>query len=592
MNFKALFFVVVAVISLSSCSKKQNSPAPITKPQPVEKPVKLVVAALTDLHGALEPSAAKSADGKIALAGGAATIAAQVELLRNSVNAPFLLIDGGDLFQGTMESNTFEGSPVIQFYNYLGVAAAALGNHEFDFGPEGEKSVPRSIQDDPRGALRKRSEEAKFPFLAVNVREENGSIPSWVKPSVVREVGGLRVGIIGAATEKTPETTNRMNLVGLRFLPPTELIKQEAERLREEEAVDAVILTMHEGGSCADNSLDKQEDLSSCDITDVFKIVEALPYGTLDVVVAGHTHRGVAKRIGRTVIMQAYSNGKYLEWANVPTGSGNERPSVQGLAEICQTVLVYEENGVKKKSCDSYKLKLQKGELEPATFLGQTVEPDAKVNELLKPFLDKVREIKNTPLNVTLLTNFTGGYSEESALGNLVADATRASLDGMDMGLANGGGLRNNLQAGPLLYGHIFSVLPFDNQLAVMRVDGEVVRKLIGVGISGNNGALLWSGLKYRSKDCTILEASVNNEPLSPVKIYSIATSDYLALGGSGISSIGIAPTQVEVFWDRPYILRDVVSRVLPQWKKDLSNTDFFQKDSPRQMREGKCGTL
>lgn len=551
---------------------------------------KVTIAAITDFHGALQPIKTVSADGKIIYSGGAANLASHVKALKESVNGPFLLIDGGDMFQGTMESNLFEGAPVIRFYNYLGVAAAALGNHEFDFGPVGEKAVPRTPSDDPRGALRERSREAKFPILAANVVDESGKTPDWARASTVVTTRGVRVGIIGAATVQTPATTNRMNLGGLTFIDPVPAILKEAKRLRSKQKVDVVVLTMHEGGACDDNSLAHQDDLSSCTIRDVFNIVNALPVGTLDVVVSGHTHRGVAKRIGRTAILQAYSSGQFLAWADVNLSDRAQAPVIQGFAEVCGNKLAYRaEDGQIRETCEAYRLKKLQGEVRPARFLGQEMRPDPKVEKLLAKELEQVKELKEKELGVMALTPFVGGYSNESGLGNLVADATRAAVQNPEIGLSNGGGLRAPLPAGSLRYGDVFAVLPFDNQLAIMQVNGEELLRMMELGISGKQGALLWSGLHFRAQGCKVLEAFVGNEALSPVRMYNVATSDYLALGGSGINSIGIPDSRVNVFWDRPYILRDVVAQILPRWKQ-IRSEDFYNPASPRQVREGKCG--
>src|SRR5215475_2879898 len=86
-----------------------------------------------------------------------------------------LLLDGGDLFQGTLESNLNEGEVVIAAYNAIGYDAAAIGNHEFDFGPSGPSVFPQGPEDDPRGALKARAGEAHFPFLAANIIDKHTS---------------------------------------------------------------------------------------------------------------------------------------------------------------------------------------------------------------------------------------------------------------------------------------------------------------------------------------------------------------------------------------------------------------------------------
>jgi len=587
---RLFYFLLIWSVLFVGCSRDKDKPVDIAPaPAPIKDPSKrITIAAITDFHGALEATEAVSANGKVVLAGGAANLSSHLKILRKNVEGPFLLLDGGDLFQGTMASNLFEGSPVIRFYNFLGVAAAALGNHEFDFGPVGEKSVPREPGDDPQGALKMRAQEADFPILAANVVDDRGLTPAWTLPSKLNEIDGVKVGIIGAATMKTPSTTNRLNLVGLTFQDPIPAIKREAALLREGGA-QVVVLTMHEGGGCDDNRLEKQDDLSSCKIRDIFELVEALPEGTVDVVVAGHTHRGVAKRIKRTAIIQAFSSGQYIARAEVDLAGA--LPEVKGLAEVCGSVLAYQSGSETLRTCDPYRLKKEKlsGEVEPAYFFGQEMKSDPEVERLIADELNQVKERKNRKLEVQALTPFAGNYGEESALGNLVADATRDAYPGAEIGLANGGGVRAPLPVGELNYGHVFSVLPFDNQLAVMKVNGEEILKMIELGISGKQGALLWSGLSFRAKGCVVEEVVVAGEPLTPVRMYSVATSDYLAQGGSGMGAIGVPESRVLVFWDQPFILRDLVANVLPKWKT-IRSEDFFNREAPRQKREGKCG--
>ena len=102
-----------------------------------------------------------------------------------------MLVDAGDMFQGTLESNMTEGAAVVRAYNALGYDAVAVGNHEFDFGPVGPAPSPRAPGDDPRGALKARAAEAHFPFLAANlVDDATGAPPAW--PNVARHDASSR----------------------------------------------------------------------------------------------------------------------------------------------------------------------------------------------------------------------------------------------------------------------------------------------------------------------------------------------------------------------------------------------------------------
>ena len=91
-----------------------------------------------------------------------------------------ILLDAGDMFQGTLESNLFEGAPVVEAYNVLGYNAAAIGNHEFDFGPSGPAPSPTRPDDDAQGALKARAAQAHFPFLAANLVRRGSHKPlAW-----------------------------------------------------------------------------------------------------------------------------------------------------------------------------------------------------------------------------------------------------------------------------------------------------------------------------------------------------------------------------------------------------------------------------
>jgi 5'-nucleotidase len=100
--------------------------------------------------------------------GGLVTISAYADALRDARvedGGAVLVIDAGDMWQGTLDSNLVEGAAVVEAYNAIGFTAAAIGNHEFDFGPVGSKAIPQDAGDDPQGALKQRVSEANFPVL-------------------------------------------------------------------------------------------------------------------------------------------------------------------------------------------------------------------------------------------------------------------------------------------------------------------------------------------------------------------------------------------------------------------------------------------
>src|SRR5690606_22653737 len=115
-----------------------------------QHPILLSVPSTSDLHGHLET---------LPRLGG---FVANVRSARAADGGGMLLLDGGDIFQGELASNLNEGAAVVDAYNVFGYNAAAIGNHEFDFGPAGPRAIPRA-GDNPRGALLARAAQAKFP---------------------------------------------------------------------------------------------------------------------------------------------------------------------------------------------------------------------------------------------------------------------------------------------------------------------------------------------------------------------------------------------------------------------------------------------
>ena len=208
--------------------------------------VTLSIVGTTDLHGAVFPT-----NGR----GGLALLAGFVNNLRAARAADggaVLLLDAGDTFLDGMESNLSEGALVVDAYNAMGYTAAAIGNHEFDFGPVDAPGA-RQTSGDLRGALKARATQAHYPFLAANLIDVATDRPvDWpnVRPSVLVPAAGVRVGIIGVMTIDALSATAAVNVRGLRVAPLAPTIAAEASRLRAAGA-EVIVVTAHAGGFCS-----------------------------------------------------------------------------------------------------------------------------------------------------------------------------------------------------------------------------------------------------------------------------------------------------------------------------------------------------
>ena len=381
---------------------------------------------------------------------------------RKETGGAVVLLDAGDMFQGTLESNLAEGAPVVRVYNALGYDAAAIGNHEFDFGPAGPAPSPTKPDDDPRGALKARATEAHFPFLAANIVDpKTGKPVAWpnVKPSTLMDAAGIKVGIVGVVTASTPRSSLPANVAGLEFRPLAETIASEARKLRAQGA-KVVIAVAHEGGACTNFASPNQ--LDSCDAkSEIFAIARALPKGSVDAIVAGHTHQALAQRVAAVPIIQAYANGRAFGRVDLTV----ERKSGKVIASRLEAPHDLCTTGV-GESCHA-------GDYE-----GRPVRASDEVTQLNAPAFVAAKRKGEELLNVDVLRTLPHNRKQETALGNLLADLMRAAHPS-DVAMINGGGMRASLPAGKLSYGRLYETFPFDNAFASMRLPAGEFRRLL-----------------------------------------------------------------------------------------------------------------
>jgi len=212
----------------------------------------LVVVHTNDMHGQVLPR-----DGS----GGMAELATVIRRER-----PDLILDGGDMFTGTMISDEFLGKPIIEILNKLGYGAVALGNHEFDYG------VPE---------LRNRLKEARFPVLSANIT----GIPE-VQPFTILNAKGLRIGVIGLTVENLADVTHPRNLSTIKIAKAADALRETLPKVRP--LSDLIFLVVHIG-------LEEQ-----------IEIAKAFP--EIRLIVAGHPHVARTTQAGQTLIVESGSS--------------------------------------------------------------------------------------------------------------------------------------------------------------------------------------------------------------------------------------------------------------------------------------------
>ncbi|MBZ4416741.1 bifunctional UDP-sugar hydrolase/5'-nucleotidase [Myxococcus sp. RHSTA-1-4] len=567
MRSSRLVLLALAALATACAGTAPSVPPAAARSAPAE-PVRLTLVGLNDFHGQVEPHRTRLKDGQVVEEGGAATLAAYVARLRADNPDGVVLVDAGDLFQGTLPSNLTEGAVVIDVYNRLRFTAAAIGNHEFDYGPVGPGAMASKPGEDPLGALKARVRQARFPLLSANILEAaTGRRPAWLGNDGTHlvTVKGVKVGLVGLTTEDTPDVTNPANVASLRFLPLAPAALEAARSLRSRGA-EVVVAVAHAGGKCPD--LKNPRDTSSCERGDaeILAMLDALPPGTLDAVVAGHTHQSMGHFFGDVPVIETTGQSRSLGVVELYVDPESRRvlpgrTRIQAAIPLCARV------DADSGTCEGRRLRDRSGvRLVPATFLGAPVVPDAEVAGLLAPALALAEEAQRRPVGVSAATPLARGYAEEGALGNLIADAMR-EVAGADVAVMNPGGVRADLPAGPLSFGHVYEVLPFDNTVAVLQLTGVELRLLLELANASERGAVFpVSGLEVTLARCPgpqrLQDVTLEGgRALEPGRTYRVALPDFLARGGDGVGPVmrALPPERVDLTPARGMDLREAL---------------------------------
>jgi 2',3'-cyclic-nucleotide 2'-phosphodiesterase (5'-nucleotidase family) len=512
------------------------------------------VVSTNDFHGALIGRVHSWSHGDVV--GGAEWVAGYLNIVREENPDGFLYLDAGDSMQGTLISNYFYGASTIEVFNAMGLAAMAIGNHEFDWGQD---------------VLADRVDQADFPFLGANIfykkkhgnpyHGRHGGRPDWAEPYVVKEVNGVNIGIIGVANPETPSITNPVNVADLVFRDPVEAVEEVLPEAEAEGATMIVVLA-HIGGFWPDFA------------EGIGDLACGLDPDKVDLIVSGHTHSRIDDVLCGIPVVQAYSSGTAFARVDLTVDAQTgEVVSYEMNYEPTTTYQTY--YGKKAKYC-----RWDTGECVK-------VQHDREVAAIVDYYEALIEDVKNEVVGETT-TAITREYRYESAMGDWVTDIMRAYDPGIDFAFTNSGGLRADIDAGPITFGEVFEALPFDNTLVVVELDGNEVRQVLEEGITGEHGVVQVSGLQFTFD----YDASAGNRivgdvidpstglPLDPATTYYVAVNDFMAVGGDEYFTLAANP-QTNTY----VLVRDIVV----DWTK--ANSPFTPPEPAIEQRITALGT-
>ncbi|PBB20046.1 bifunctional UDP-sugar hydrolase/5'-nucleotidase [Mesorhizobium sp. WSM4313] len=409
-----------------------------------------------------------------------------------------LLLNAGDSFQGSLFYITYKGAAEEEFLNQIKPDAVTLGNHEFD---DGETALVPYL------------DKAKFPIVSANVvPNDKSGAKDKIKPSIVVEVGGQKIGIVGAVTNDTPELASPGPNIAI--ADDVKSITAEVEKLKAQ-GINKIIAVTHIGYR-------RERD-----------VIAKIP--GVDVVVGGHSHTLLSNTDPK-------AEGPYPTMVDNP--DGYKVPVVQAASYskyLGEFKVVFDDNGVVKEASGA------------PIYLDKSITPDPAVLARIKELGAPIEALKNKEVAET--TKAIDGSREncrarECEMGNLVSDAIldRTKGQGVEIVISNGGGLRASIDQGTVTMGEVLTVLPFQNTLATFKISGKDLVAGLENGLSQiEDGAGRFpqvAGIKYsfdrsvapnagRVKSVEVMENGAWT-PISPDKRYLVATNNYVRQGGDG----------------------------------------------------------
>lgn len=429
----------------------------------------------TDLHGHILPT--RSYDG-IGDVGGLARCATMIRSWRRE-NPHSLLLDIGDVFQGTAASHASQGALMMRLFNLLGYDAWTPGNHDFDWGPE---------------VIRKNLALSKPAILAANLTRNGKPLASdpteWksVRPWIVREVGGFRIALVGLVTPGLPFWLSPETLGGIEAENPAVALKHTLAELAVEKP-DAIVIMAHMGWR-------DQDDFAN----PVRAMLKEAP--GVDVLLAGHTHQDKPSwKTGRVLCSQASYHGIHCGRLDLKFD-----PQTRKLV-ACEAV---------------------------TTLMDESIETDPAVLKEAEPELRQSAEQLSRKIGT--VTRLIKGGGRDNQLATLFCELFAAALakhhppvEGVFHGTFGTG----DLPPGDLTIGDCWKLLPYENLLVTARLTTEdLIEILKEERRIRKSDRILWPFELRLSREGSVIRFTRNGEEVKPGASFTIALNSYDAQSG------------------------------------------------------------
>ncbi|MFQ2740129.1 bifunctional UDP-sugar hydrolase/5'-nucleotidase [Aeromonas caviae] len=510
MNYKFVkgSIALAVLAALSGCNTSSNdSVAPCT-----ENVCKLTILHTNDTHGRFW----HNDKGEYGMAA-QKTLVERLRAEAKAAGSEVLVLSGGDVNTGVPESDLQDAEPDFMAMNSIRYDAMAVGNHEFD---------------NPLTILEKQRQWAQFPMISANIYDKTSGKRYFDPYKVFKLESGLKVAVLGLTTEDTAQLVDPNNVQTLEFRDPTTEAANLGKQIRDNKEANLVLAITHmghyENGQHGSNAPGDVE------------MARALPAGTLDAIIGGHSQNPVCMEPGTpdkyadfkpgddcqpdqqngTWIMQAHEWGKYVGRAQFDYQNGK------------LTLTQYDLIPVNLKNADG-------------DFIQEEIVKDPELYNTLLTYQEKGQQELGVVIGATdgvLDGERANVRNKQTNLGRLITTATAEKLS-TDFGIVNSGGVRASIAAGDISYRDVLTVHPFGNTVNKATMSGNELLTYLGqvaTKTANTGGYAQFGGIKM-TVDCqakSVDIASIGGKAFEPAATYSFSIPSFSAAGGDGYPKI------------------------------------------------------
>ncbi|WP_324018961.1 bifunctional UDP-sugar hydrolase/5'-nucleotidase UshA [Aeromonas caviae] len=510
MNYKFVkgSIALAVLAALSGCNTSSNdSVAPCT-----ENVCKLTILHTNDTHGRFW----HNDKGEYGMAA-QKTLVERLRAEAKAAGSEVLVLSGGDVNTGVPESDLQDAEPDFMAMNSIRYDAMAVGNHEFD---------------NPLAILEKQRQWAQFPMISANIYDKTSGKRYFDPYKVFKLESGLKVAVLGLTTEDTAQLVDPNNVQTLEFRDPTTEAANLGKQIRDNKEANLVLAITHmghyENGQHGSNAPGDVE------------MARALPAGTLDAIIGGHSQNPVCMEPGTpdkyadfkpgddcqpdqqngTWIMQAHEWGKYVGRAQFDYQNGK------------LTLTQYDLIPVNLKNADG-------------DFIQEEIVKDPELYNTLLTYQEKGQQELGVVIGATdgvLDGERANVRNKQTNLGRLITTATAEKLS-TDFGIVNSGGVRASIAAGDISYRDVLTVHPFGNTVNKATMSGNELLTYLGqvaTKTANTGGYAQFGGIKM-TVDCqakSVDIATIGGKAFDPAATYSFSIPSFSAAGGDGYPKI------------------------------------------------------